>query len=266
MRELSPLFVKRVVVLCVLLLAGCYGGKFVKMPINADISSKRLDTLKTQQEQMLQTLQKVTEALQEEREERLRRNAETASKFDDIEETLGILSSKIDDSLQLINDARAFRSSGQVQARSRASDTLRSSETDSTGARVTAGDAAQEDKLFNSAYMDLTLGNYSLAIQGFKNYLARYAGGVHLPDVHYYLGECYYSTDKYLEAVGEYQFVIKEFPKSRLVPSAYLKSGLCYMELEEFSLAEQHFRELISRFPHSEEAEHAKAALKDIGG
>ena len=128
---------------------------------------------------------------------------------------------------------------------------------------VGEGDA---EKLFNEAYMDLSRGNYDLAIQGFKNYLVKFSGGARLAEVHYYLGESYYASERYLEAVGEFQYIVREFPDSRLVPAALLKSGICYASLEERALAGRAFRELIAQYPDSEEAERARIALQDLEG
>jgi tol-pal system protein YbgF len=127
-------------------------------------------------------------------------------------------------------------------------------------------DAQAADQLYRASYMDLTRGNYELAVQGFKNYLVRYPGGARLPEVHYYLGECYYAEERFLEAVGGFQYVVREFPESRLVPAAFLKSGLCYSQLEEKNLAERAYRELIEKFPDTEEAQQARDLLQQIGG
>jgi TolA-binding protein len=70
---------------------------------------------------------------------------------------------------------------------------------------------------------------------------------------------------RHLEAVAEYQSVIKDYPRSRLVAACYLKSGYCYSELDEKQLADKAFRELISRYPRSEEAEQARVALQELG-
>ncbi|MBI4719677.1 MAG: tetratricopeptide repeat protein [Chitinivibrionia bacterium] len=245
-------------------LAGCYGTKILKAPINSDLSAKRLDTLQTQQEMMLSTLERLGEELRIEREERMAASAGYASRLSQIEEALDVLSSKIDDSLQLMQ---------QMRTRSPSAASPRPS--GGTAAGTSAGDSARtaapggeddEEALFRSSSMDLTLGNYTLAMQGFKNYIARYPNGVHLDEVHYSLGECQYASEQYLEAAGEYQLVINEFPQSRLAPAAYLKTGLCYAKLDEPGLAEKSFRELISLYPHSEEAQHARAALEDLGG
>ncbi len=125
---------------------------------------------------------------------------------------------------------------------------------------------SESAKLFKGSYMDLTLGNYDLAVQGFKNYLVRYPNSPNLADAHYYLGDSYYSLSRHLEAVAEFQVVIREHGRSRYTPAAYLKSGVCYRQLGETQLAEQSFRELISLYPRAEEAEQARLALKDLGG
>jgi tol-pal system protein YbgF len=114
--------------------------------------------------------------------------------------------------------------------------------------------------------MDLTRGNYALAIRGFQQYLVRFPTGAHQAEVHYYLAECYYAEDRYLESVAEFQYVVREFPDSRLVPAAYLKSGLCYLRLEERVLAEKSFNDLIEKFPDSEEAEQARDELERSRG
>jgi TolA-binding protein len=60
--------------------------------------------------------------------------------------------------------------------------------------------------------------------------------------------------------------VVREFPEARLVVAAYLKSGLCYLELEERNLAEKSFRELIDKYPDSEESKQARAELEKVQG
>ncbi len=249
----------------VVLFAGCYGGKLVKMPINADIASQRLDTLQTRQEEILRILDTLSVELRKQREERLRGQAAGDARLTEMEESIRILFNKLDDSMQLMQSLRGSKPVVRKPVRRAAKDTLARAIPDSLRGSSPAP-ADEEEKLFKSSYMDLTLGNFDMALQGFKNYLVRYPGGAHLPEVHYYLAECQYALEKFVEAVGEYQFVIRKYPKSRLVPAAYLKAGFCYTKLDELNLAEKSFRELISRFPHSEEAEHARAALKDLGG
>jgi tol-pal system protein YbgF len=137
------------------------------------------------------------------------------------------------------------------------------------GAGAVAAPTVADDeagKLFQSSYMDLTLGSYDLAVQGFKNYLVRFPGAPNVSDAHYYLGESYFSLSRFVEAVAEYQVVVKEFSRSRVVPACYLKSGFCYQKLEENELAEKAFRDVISLYPRSEEAEQARLELQAMEG
>lgn len=249
--------------------AGCYGGKLIKMPINAEHSSVRADSLAARQLRVLRLLDVVQKQINEEREARIRYQAQSGLTLSELEETIRILASQLEDNSQLRWNQRGARDESQTIATPGENVALPDSSagTDSTTTippQVTGAQAA--DQLYRASYMDLTRGNYDLAVQGFKNYLVRHPAGAHLPEVHYYLGECYYAGDRFLEAVGGFQYVVREFPESRLAPAAYLKSGLCYGRLEEKNLAERAYRELIEKFPGTEEAQQARDLLEQFGG
>jgi tol-pal system protein YbgF len=252
-----------------LLSAGCYGGKMIKMPINAELAYRQVDTLRTRQDEILRMIDELSRQLAEEREANLLYRAQSESNLDDIERSLEILSNKIDANTQLLATMSGSKQTWTSPAGgSNPVDTVSAGGSggdtpDSLQARPSIGEGDAE-KLFNEAYTDLSLGNYDLAIQGFKNYLVKFSGGARLSEVHYYLGESYYASEHYLEAVGEFQYIVREFPDSRLVPAALLKSGICYASLEERALAQRAFRELIAQYPDSEEAERARISLKDL--
>lgn len=242
------------------LVSGCYSTKMM------EFTYQELDTVKTTQQELLERIDELSRLYEEEREERLRLQAETSFALTELRDALETLAYQLDDNAQLfLRQTTPTTIHRPIEAPDTSVvDSLGSAAMDSTGAPVIADDEA--GKLFQAAYMDLTLGNYDLSVQGFKNYLVRFPEAPNAPDAHYYLGESYYSMSRYLEAVGEYQSVVKEYPRSRLVPSCYLKSGYCYQELEERQLAEKTFRELISLYPRSEEAEQARVSLQDLGG
>jgi tol-pal system protein YbgF len=250
------------------LVSGCYSTKMM------EFTYQQLDTVKTTQAELLRRMDELTRLYEQDRAERTRIQAETSSALQELRDALDALGYRVDEGAQLMLQrttprtpppARTPRDSatavspggGVTQTKPRAA-------TDSTVTPVVSDDEA--GKLFQASYMDLTLGNYDLALQGFKNYLVRFPGASNASDAHYYLGESYYSLSRYLEAVAEYQTVIKDYPQSRLTPSCYLKSGYCYERLEENALAEKAFRELISRYPRSEEAERARVELQNQEG
>ena len=250
------------------LVSGCYSTKMM------EFTYQQLDTVKTTQEELLRRMDELTQLYNEDRDERLRVQAETAFALQELRDALEVLGYRVDDSAQLILQ----RAAPVVTPSTRAvADTMGADSLGAVGVEppsATAGDSTvtptvsdtEAGKLFQASYMDLTLGNYDLAVQGFKNYLVRFPGASNAPDAHYYLGESYYSLSRYLEAVAEYQTVVKDYPRSRLAPACFLKSGYCYQKLGEGDLAERAFRELISRYPRSEEAERARVELQSEGG
>lgn len=251
--------------------AGCYGGKMIKMPINAELAYLQVDTLRVRQEEMINVLRDLTAQLKAEREANLNNRVATQATLNDLEASLVVLANKVDTNAQLLTSVfgpATINSPARPQPSGHNNLPGDSITVPGGGNPPPSGGVGFEDSegVYKSAYMDLTLGDYSLAIQGFKNYLVKFPVGLKLPEVHYYLGESYYASDRHLEAVGEFQYVIREFPDSRIVPAAMLKSGICYSTLEERNLAERVFRELIAKYPDTEEAQRARLALEELEG
>jgi tol-pal system protein YbgF len=251
------------VVIAACLLAGCYGKQMVKGPIYTEQIYGRIDSLLEEQAKSQQTIRDLRTDLAEEREARVRYQAQMGLTLKELEESIRILTSRLED--QALNHQRSGAGTGRlyplpVPGAQVASDSAAAPGDSARAAGGVSANAAEE--LYRTSYMDITRGNYALAIQGFQNYLVRYPAGSHLSEVHYYLAECYYAEDRHLEAVAEFQYVVREFPDSHLVPAAYLKSGLCYVALEERNLAEKSFQELIEKHPDTEEAKQAQDELE----
>jgi tol-pal system protein YbgF len=220
-----------------------------------------VDSLLAGQESTQQMIQDFRSQLEQEREARIRYEARMGLVLKELEESVRILTNQLEDRLQLLLDGAGTTRSYPLRV------PVTTGSTDSTATDTTRTDAGENaEELYRTSYMDLTRGNYALAIQGFQNYLVRHPSGSHLPEVHYYLGESYYSRGRHLEAVSEFQYVIREFPESRLVRAAYLKSGLSYVALEEKNLALRSFRELVDKYPDSEEADQARNELDNLQG
>lgn len=225
-------------------LSGCYGTKIFKGPIHTEHTAFAADTILAEQRRLTQKIEALEARLNQESDERTSSNAQLSVTLRELEEAVRILVSRMEDSGQSTN------SGGRGQTGSRPS--------------TPPADGAEAD--YQAAYRDVTRGNYELAAQEFQDYLTTYPDSPRVAEAHFYLGEAQYATDRYLEAAGEYQKVVRDFPASRLAPAAYLKMGRSYVQLEERSLAEKAFRTLIERHPTSEEAKQAESALKQLGG
>lgn len=225
--------------------SGCYGTKIFKGPIHTENTAHAVDTILTQQRQLMQRMDELEARMNAESEQRTSSNAQLSVTLRELEDAVRILVSRIDDSGQSMNG------SGRGH-------------TDGTRSAPSSNDGAEE--AYKAAYSDVTKGNYELAAQGFQDFLSRFPDSPRIAEAHFYLGECQYAEERFLEAAGEYQKVVRDFPASRLAPPAYLKMGRAYVELEERSLAEKAFRTLIEKHPTSEEARQAESALKQLGG
>lgn len=230
-------------------LSNCYGAKMMKGPINSEHAAFAADTIRAEQRRIMEKLETLERKIALESDERSGFQAQTSVTLNELEEAMRILVSRIDDSEQMMNRG------GRGPTGSRPS-----------GGSATGDTSDSGEEVYRAAYLDVTRGNYELAAQAFSDYLTRFPKGARVAESHYYLGECNFATERYLEAAGEFQRVVREFPSSRQAPSSYLKMGRAYTQLEERGLAEKAFKTLIEKYPTSEEAKQAQAALQELGG
>jgi tol-pal system protein YbgF len=133
-----------------------------------------------------------------------------------------------------------------------------------TGA-APAGPAPSADTLYSNGLRDITSGKYDLARSEFQDYL-RYYGETDLAsNAQFYLGEIAYSQKNYEQAVGEYDKVLTNYPKSFKLAPARLKKGMALIELSQKASGVRELREVVKRFPGTEEERRARAKLKELG-
>ncbi len=81
------------------------------------------------------------------------------------------------------------------------------------------------------------------------------------PNVRYWIGETWYIEKNYEQAVLDFQRVIKEYPGKEKVSAAMLKQAMSFRELGDLKSAKFVLKELIDKFPQSEEIPAAKELL-----
>lgn len=119
-------------------------------------------------------------------------------------------------------------------------------------------------EVYNIAYSDYLNGNYQLAIDGFTLYLEQFSSSPVADDAAYWIGECYFSQDKFEEAAVHFTELILNFPEGDKIPSAYLKKGISLLELEKKDEALSVFKLLISKYPLEDETRIAQEKIKEI--
>jgi tol-pal system protein YbgF len=125
--------------------------------------------------------------------------------------------------------------------------------------------APSADTLYSNGLRDITSGKYDLARSEFQDYL-RYYGNTDLAgNAQFYLGEIAYSQKNYDQAVAEYDKVLTAYPHSFKVAPARLKKALANIELGQKATGVRELREIVKRYPGTEEDRRARAKLKEMG-
>ena len=127
------------------------------------------------------------------------------------------------------------------------------------------GAAPSADTLYSNGLRDITSGKYDLARQEFQDYLKYYGDTDLASNAQFYLGEIAYSQKNYDQAVTEYDRVLTNYPKSFKLAPAHLKKGMAMIELGQKTSGVRELRDVVKRFPGTEEERRARARLKELG-
>ncbi|MBU0994725.1 MAG: tol-pal system protein YbgF [Proteobacteria bacterium] len=125
-----------------------------------------------------------------------------------------------------------------------------------------SSDNLSEKELYTSAKSLLDKGNTDAAREGFQAFLKKYPNSDNADNAQFWVGEIYYREKWYEKAILEYQKVIEKYPKGNKVPAAYLKQGFAFQNMGEKANARLILKELIGKFPDSNEAKIANDKIK----
>jgi len=135
----------------------------------------------------------------------------------------------------------------------------------SASSPTASGPAPSADTLYSNGLRDITSGKYDLARSEFQDYLKYYGDTDLASNAQFYLGEIAYSQKNYDQAVTEYNKVLTNYPKSFKLAPARLKKGMALLALGQKASGIRELREVVSRFPGTEEERRARARLKELG-
>jgi TolA-binding protein len=143
-----------------------------------------------------------------------------------------------------------------------------------TPSRPTTG-LLQPQDLYQAAYIDFSKGSYTLAIDGFREFLRRYPEHAQANNAQYWIGEGYAAlaqqhanagqaeraTEARQRAVVEFRKVVANYPRGDRAPTALYKEALTLMELKQPALAQSRLQYLVDNFPQAEETPLARERL-----
>lgn len=121
------------------------------------------------------------------------------------------------------------------------------------------------DTLYQNALRDFTGGKYDLSRQEFSDYMKNFPANDLASNAQFYLGEIYYAQNDFNNAIGSYDTVLTNYPRSFKLAASLYKKGMAELELGLKASAVRDLREVERRFAGSDEARRAQAKLREIG-
>lgn len=127
-----------------------------------------------------------------------------------------------------------------------------------------AGAGESAELTYGRAFDALKASNYPAAIAGMKDFLGRYPDHDLADNAQYWLGEAYYVTRDYENAIVAFEAVGRRWPESPKAADAMLKLGFSQFELKRLPQARQTLTEVGRRHPGTDAARLAQERLKRI--
>ncbi len=107
---------------------------------------------------------------------------------------------------------------------------------------------------YDLAYGYVLTGDYDLAEESFRTWLAAFPDSQQAPDARFWLGESYLQQGEYREAATEFLAVYKTAPDTPKAPDALLKLGVSLSALGEKDTACATLAEVARRYPGASES------------
>lgn len=121
------------------------------------------------------------------------------------------------------------------------------------------------DTLYQNALRDYTSGKYDLSRQEFSDYIKNFPSNDLASNSQFYLGEIAYAQNDFKGAIGAYDAVLENYPRSFKLAASQLKKGMAELEAGERAAGIRDLRAVENHFPGSDEARRAHAKLREIG-
>ncbi len=121
------------------------------------------------------------------------------------------------------------------------------------------------DSIYNEALNDLIQGNLDLAIEGFTAFIKSYPTSDKADDAQYNIGEAYYNSQKYPQAIAAFTRVLSDYPSGDKVASALYKRAKAELAIKERDNAIEDLKTVIQQHASTVEAGLARADLEKLG-
>ncbi|MEZ5542440.1 MAG: tol-pal system protein YbgF [Pseudomonadota bacterium] len=114
---------------------------------------------------------------------------------------------------------------------------------------MAAVDPALAQTEYDTALAILREGRYSDAALAFKQFIGNHPGSALADNAYYWLGETYYVTRDFSQALSTFNALVSNYPQSPKVADSRLKIGYIYYEQADWKKARAELEGLVSTYP-----------------
>jgi TolA-binding protein len=120
--------------------------------------------------------------------------------------------------------------------------------------------------LFTNAMGDYSSGKSDLAASEFADFVKFYPDDAMAPTAQLYIGQIHFAqAGKVEQAVLDFDTILERFPDSKVTPDAWFMKGVALQKGNHRDDAAKEFRNLIAKYPKSDQAKQAGDQLKTMG-
>lgn len=132
------------------------------------------------------------------------------------------------------------------------------------GAAATSPAMSQTD-LWNAANADYNSGKLEISLQEFQDFLKYYGQSDLAPNAQYWIGQIYYSRQKYEDAVNAFDAVLEHYPDTLKTRDAMYYKGMSLVALGKRNVAHTVFQEMERKYPGTDAYNRACTEDKALG-
>jgi len=125
-------------------------------------------------------------------------------------------------------------------------------------------DPANAMEAYNQAFSALKDGRYAESARRFQLFIDSYPDDALTSNAYYWLGESYYVTQNYPIAEDAFRTLLTRFPGSQKAPDALLKIGYSQYEQRQWSQAEATLNQVVETYPDTTVARLAQGRLRAL--
>lgn len=239
------------------LLSGC------ATPRHIDELRSQIGEVQRQNTQSVAIMTRLDTLLSQESDNNRRMRADMSMTVDQLEQQISALQESYQDMLQKIDaiyravhERRVLRSSNDTP--------ITPAVVPGQGPEVSGTSSVDCSAAYDDAFILVRRGEYEQAIEAFKGFIGDCEKHELVENAHYWIGESYYSLERFDEAVTEFEFLMDKYKSSVNASRALYKLGRSKQELGKKAQAKAAFQKLVDEHGGTLEAEQAKERLKEL--